>query len=186
MPASCVLHCTSKSTGQLAPAPQALYVRVRVPASGVLYLPRTVAPQALTQNYFEQRQASQKNQGDGTPAEKSFSNLLEASAKHLALGVVKKRKTKGEDLAGQAVLLYSAPFKFSYFMDRAASIEGFSKPIWNLWPQDVMMQRVAAKEELKKLACNAFHPRASSAQTASVVPAPETAPGSTAVVDLTA
>lgn len=150
--------------------------------------------------YFEQRQASKRErQGDGVPTE-SLSNLLEGSAKHRALKTVTKHvqqkhklepppttpaskklraeweaaraELEGADLAGLAVLLYSARFKFSYFMDRSyKKIYGFSEPIWDLWPQDVMLQRVAAKEALKKLACNQIRPRASPAPAAAVTPA---------------
>ena len=165
---------------------------------------------ALTQMYFEQRKASKRErQGDGVPTE-SLSNLPEGSAKQRALRTITKhvrskrncnpvptspssKKLQAEweaaraelegarFFAGQAVLLYSGRFKFSYFMDRSyQKIHGFSEPIWDLWPQDVMLQRVAAKEALKKLASNQIRPRTSSAPAAAVVPA--AAPGATAVV----
>ena len=156
---------------------------------------------ALTQMYFEQRKASKRErQGDGVPTE-SLSNLPEGSAKQRALRTITKhvrskrncnpvptspssKKLQAEweaaraelegarFFAGQAVLLYSGRFKFSYFMDRSyQKIHGFSEPIWDLWPQDVMLQRVAAKEALKKLASNQIRPRASSAPAAAVTPA---------------
>ena len=156
---------------------------------------------ALTQMYFEQRKASKRErQGDGVPTE-SLSNLPEGSAKKRALRTITKhvrskrncnpvptspssKKLQAEweaaraelegarFFAGQAVLLYSGRFKFSYFMDRSyQKIHGFSEPIWDLWPQDVMLQRVAAKEALKKLASNQIRPRASSAPAAAVTPA---------------
>ena len=156
---------------------------------------------ALTQMYFEQRKASKRErQGDGVPTE-SLSNLPEGSAKQRALRTITKhvrskrncnpvptspssKKLQAEMeaaraelegarfFAGQAVLLYSGRFKFSYFMDRSyQKIHGFSEPIWDLWPQDVMLQRVAAKEALKKLASNQIRPRASSAPAAAVTPA---------------
>ena len=156
---------------------------------------------ALTQMYFEQRKASKRErQGDGVPTE-SLSNLPEGSAKQRALRTITKhvrskrncnpvptspssKKLQAEweaaraelegarFFAGQAVLLYSGRFKFSYFMDRSyKKINGFSEPIWDLWPQDVMLQRVAAKEALKKLASNQIRPRASSAPAAAVTPA---------------
>ena len=175
---------------------------------------------ALTQMYFEQRKASKRErQGDGVPIE-SLSNLPEGSAKQRALRTITKhvrskrncnpvptspssKKLQAEweaaraelegarFIAGQAVLLYSGRFKFSYFMDRSyQKIHGFSEPIWDLWPQDVMLQRVAAKEALKKLASNQIRPRSSSEPTAAVAPAaaplptavvPAAAPGNTAV-----
>merc|ERR1711865_1028408 len=62
-------------------------------------------------------------------------------------------------VARPAVLLYSAAKPFSFFLDRVKEIgldpgnekkiDGFGEPIWGMWPQDVMMQRVAAKEALK-------------------------------------
>ena len=156
---------------------------------------------ALTQMYFEQRKASKRErQGDGVPTE-SLSNLPEGSAKQRALRTITKhvrskrtcnpvptspssKKLQAEMeaaraelegarfFAGQAVLLYSGRFKFSYFMDRSyQKIHGFSEPIWDLWPQDVMLQRVAAKEALKKLASNQIRPRTSSAPAAAVTPA---------------
>ena len=156
---------------------------------------------ALTQMYFEQRKASKRErQGDGVPTE-SLSNLPEGSAKQRALRTITKhvrskrncnpvptspssKKLRAEweaaraelegagFFAGQAVLLYLGRFKFSYFMDRSyQKIHGFSEPIWDLWPQDVMLQRVAAKEALKKLASNQIRPRASSAPAAAVTPA---------------
>ena len=156
---------------------------------------------ALTQMYFEQRKASKRErQGDGVPIE-SLSNLPEGSAKQRALRTITKhvrskrncnpvptspssKKLQAEweaaraelegarFFAGQAVLLYSGRFKFSYFMDRSyQKIHGFSEPIWDLWPQDVMLQRVAAKEALKKLASNQIRPRTSSAPAAAVTPA---------------
>ena len=175
---------------------------------------------ALTQMYFEQRKASKRErQGDGVPTE-SLSNLPEGSAKQRALRTITKhvrskrncnpvptspssKKLRAEweaaraelegarFFAGQAVLLYSGRFKFSYFMDRSyQKIHGFSEPIWDLWPQDVMLQRVTAKEALKKLASNQIRPRSSSEPTAAVAPAaeplptavvPPAAPGNTAV-----
>ena len=163
---------------------------------------------ALTQMYFEQRKASKRErQGDGVPTE-SLSNLPEGSAKQRALRTITKhvrskrncnpvptspssKKLQAEweaaraelegarFFAGQAVLLYSGRFKFSYFMDRSyQKIHGFSEPIWDLWPQDVMLQRVAAKEALKKLASNQIRPRASSAPAAAVTPAVACRPSS--------
>ena len=117
---------------------------------------------ALTQKYFEQRQASKRErQGDA---------LLTRTA-----------VLEGADLAGQAVLLYSARFKFSYFMDRSyKKVHGFSEPIWGLWPQDVMLQRVAANEALKKLVCNELRPRSSSVPAGPAAVLPAAAPGPTA------
>ena len=170
---------------------------------------------ALTQKYFEQRQASKRErQGDGAPTG-NRPNLLEGSTEHRALRTItehvrSKQKSKpraattppvsekrvhaereaarkarveldGADLAGQAVLLYSARFKFSYFMDRSyKKVHGFSEPIWGLWPQDVMLQRVAANEALKKLVCNELRPRSSSVPAGPAAVLPAAAPGPTA------
>ena len=110
-------------------------------------------PQLLkdTQKYFAQRRKAiedtQKHSGFSGSA-KSLKYLISA----------------GEQ-AHPAVLLHSAAKPFSFFLERNHELDldpkvekkivGFGEPIWDLWPQDVMMQRVAAKEALKKLKENA-------------------------------
>jgi len=140
-----------------------------VPTESLSNLPEGSAKyRALSTITKHVRSKRKLNPAPTTPSSKKLQAEWEAARAEL------EGALEGADFAGQAVLLYSARFKFSYFMDRSyKKIHGFSEPIWDLWPQDVMLQRVAAKEALKKLASNQIRPRGPSARAAAVTPAVE-------------
>ena len=112
-------------------------------------------------DFFENRQLLEDTQQYFAQRRKAIEDTQKHSGFSGSATSLKYLISAGEQAHPAAVLLYSAAEPFSFFLDRNRELDldtkivGFGEPIWDLWPQDVMMQRVAAKEALKKLKENA-------------------------------